>query len=59
MKHSPCKDCADRRHLCWDECEKYKAWRAKHQAASNAEYQYKKAWNDWQSVFYIPKEKKK
>lgn len=55
MKPGPCKDCPDRRRLCWDECEKYQSWRRYYQAAMNAEYQYKKAHNDWQEVFYNPK----
>lgn len=58
MKTGPCKDCPDRHHLCWNECEAYREWRKTVKAASNAEYQYKKAHNDWQSVFYTPKRSK-
>lgn len=33
LRDGPCKGCEDRHTLCWNECEKYKSWKAKSEAA--------------------------
>lgn len=33
MKTSPCKGCKDRHKACHDSCDRYKEWKAEHDAA--------------------------
>ena len=36
----PCKDCIKRHHLCWDECEDYKAAKSVAENEKHARSQY-------------------
>lgn len=42
MEKAPCKDCQQRFEACHDTCQKYKAWKAAH----DAEAAYTKEMND-------------
>lgn len=49
-ENAPCKDCAEKHLACHDHCDKYKAWKDRHQAQQrhlqDNKYRFGRPWSD-------------
>lgn len=56
--NAPCKDCPDRHFNCWNECEKYKTYKARRVLINQRRKKEHDEFDAWNSVFYRPRDKR-